>query len=155
MQVKIISPGKTKMSFINEGVQLYLKRLQHYLPVEYSELKEIKTQSNADANRKAENNLMLKQIKPTDFMVLLDETGKEFSSIKFSQWLQQIINKNPRTIVFVIGGAYGFENTLRERANATLTLSRMTFTHEFARLIFTEQLYRAMTILRNESYHHL
>ncbi len=154
MTIKIISPGKTKMTFINEGIQLYLKRLQHYLPVEYSELKEIKTQSNADANHKAENDLILKQIKPTDFVVLLDEKGKEFSSVKFAEWLQQMINKNPRAIVFVIGGAYGFENILRERANATITLSRLTFTHEMARLIFAEQFYRAMTILRNESYHH-
>lgn len=142
------------MPFIHEGIQIYLKRLQHYLPVEYSELKEGKAQSNAEANRKVENDLILKQIRPTDFVVLLDERGKEFSSVKFSEWLQQIINKNPRTIVFVIGGAYGFEQTMYERANATLTLSRLTFTHEMARLIFAEQLYRAMTILRNESYHH-
>lgn len=154
MTIKIISPGKTKMSFINEGIQLYLKRLQHYLPVEYLELKEFKTQSYAEANRKAENDLLLKQIKPTDFVVLLDEKGKELSSVKFSEWLQHIINKNPRAIVFIIGGAYGFENVLRERANAIVTLSRLTFTHEMARLIFTEQLYRAMTILRNENYHH-
>ena len=143
------------MPFINEGIQLYLKRLQHYLPVEYLELKEIKIQSSIEANRKLENDLLLKQIKPTDFVALLDEKGKEFNSLKFAEWLQQIINKNPRAIVFIIGGAYGFDETLRERANATITLSRMTFTHEMARLIFTEQLYRAMTILRNESYHHL
>ena len=142
------------MTFINEGIQLYLKRLQHYLPVEYLELKEIKNQTNIEANKKAENDLMLKQIKTTDFVVLLDEKGKEFNSLNFAEWLQQIINKNPRTIVFVIGGAYGFNELLNNRANATITLSRMTFTHELARLIFTEQLYRAMTILRNESYHH-
>lgn len=155
MTVKIISPGKTKISFINEGIQLYLKRLQHYLPVEYVELKESKAKSNLEAQRKSENDLMLKQIKPTDFVVLLDEKGKEFSSVKFADWLQQAINKNPRTIVFVIGGAYGFDETLRARANSNITLSRLTFTHEFARLIFTEQLYRAMTILRNEGYHHV
>ena len=154
MTIKIISPGKTKMSFISEGIQLYLKRLQHYLPVEYVEIKELKTQSNVEAQRKSENDLMLKQIKPTDFVVLLDEKGKEFSSIKFADWLQQAINKNPRAIVFVIGGAYGFDATMRERANTIITLSSLTFTHEFARLIFTEQLYRAMTILRNEGYHH-
>ena len=142
------------MSFISEGIQLYLKRLQHYLPVEYVEIKELKTQSNVEAQRKSENDLMLKQIKPTDFVVLLDEKGKEFSSLKFADWLQQAINKNPRAIVFVIGGAYGFDATMRERANTIITLSRLTFTHEFARLIFAEQLYRAMTILRNEGYHH-
>ena len=154
MTIKIISPGKTKMTFISEGIQLYLKRLQHYLPVEYVELKETKTKANVETNRNAENDLLLKQIKPTDFVVLLDEKGKEFSSVKFAEWLQQMINKNPRAIVFVIGGAYGFENILRERANAIITLSRLTFTHEMARLIFSEQLYRAMTILRNEGYHH-
>ncbi len=143
------------MSFINEGIQLYLKRLQHYLPIAYEELKDLKVQGNFEAQRKAENDLMLKQLKPTDFVVLLDEKGKDFTSVKFAEWIQQMINKNPRTIVFVIGGAYGFDQTIRDRANAILTLSKMTFTHEMARLIFSEQLYRAMTILRNESYHHV
>jgi len=154
MIIKIISPGKTKMPFINEGIELYLKRLQHYLPIEYAELKELKTQRNVETQRISENDLILKQIKTTDFVVLLDEKGKEFTSVKFAEWLQQAINKNPRAIVFVIGGAYGFDESMRERANAILTLSHMTFTHEFARLIFIEQLYRSMTILRNENYHH-
>ena len=118
------------------------------------ELKEIKITSNIESNRKAENELLLKQIKPTDFVVLLDEKGKEFTSIKFSEWLQQQFNKNPRAIVFAIGGAYGFDDTMKQRANATITLSALTFTHEMARLIFAEQFYRAMTILRNENYHH-
>ena len=143
------------MLFINEGIQIYLKRLQHYLPVEYEELKDIKVQGSFEAQKKAENDLMLKQIKPTDFVVLLDEKGKEFGSAKFAEWIQQMINKNPRAIVFIIGGAYGFEPAIQQRANTTITLSRMTFTHEMARLIFTEQLYRSMTILKNESYHHV
>ncbi len=155
MTIKIISPGKIKMSFVNEGIQLYIKRLQHYLPINYEELKDLKVQGNFEAQRKAENDLMIKQLKPTDFVVLLDEKGKDFTSVKFAEWMQQMINKNPRAIVFVIGGAYGFDQTLRDRANAILTLSKMTFTHEMARLIFSEQLYRAMTILRNESYHHV
>lgn len=143
------------MDFINEGIQLYHKRVQHYLPVKYDELKDIKTQPTIETQRKAENNLLLKHIEPTDYMVLLDEKGTEFTSVKFAEWMQQLINKNPRAIVFVIGGAYGFEEELRQRANAIISLSKFTFTHEMARLLLMEQLYRSMTILRNESYHHI
>ena len=155
MTIKIISPGKTKMPFINEGIQLYLRRLKHYLPIEYSELKENKSLPAAEANRKLENDLLFKQIIPGDFVVLLDERGKNFSSAQFAGWMQQQLNRNPKTITFIIGGAYGFEKELQAKANAIISLSNLTFTHEMARMIFIEQLYRAMTILRNEKYHHL
>lgn len=154
MQVKIISPGKTKTEFISQGIQLYLKRIQHYLSVDYIELKELKSQSDAMKQRKAENELLLKQIKPADLVVLLDEKGKAFTSVKFAAWLQQTLNTGPRAIVFLIGGAYGFDETAKQRADAIITLSQLTFTHELARLIFAEQFYRALTILRNEGYHH-
>jgi 23S rRNA (pseudouridine1915-N3)-methyltransferase len=153
MQIKIISVGKTKESYLKQGIQEYLDRLKHYGRVEYIEGKGSRNQSQVEVQLKTEGEWMLKQMGTGDFVVLLDEKGRKLNSRKFAAQLNQWMSHLGHPLCFVIGGAFGFAPELRERANYTLSLSDMTFSHQMIRLFFVEQLYRAFTILAGHSYH--
>jgi 23S rRNA (pseudouridine1915-N3)-methyltransferase len=156
MKVSLWCIGKTEESYIAEGFGTYQKRLSNYLSFHYKEIlpaKGKKAQSPA-AHQEYERDEILKLLKANDTLVLLDERGKEFDSTGFSVFLQKMFNESSGSIVFLAGGAYGFHADVYSRANQTIALSKMTFTHQMVRLIFVEQLYRAMTILKGEPYHH-
>lgn len=155
MKIKIISIGSTAKSFLIEGENEYLKRLQHYSKVERVELPDVKHSGSKSKNqiKQEEGEMILKSIDVGSLIVLLDEKGKEMSSRKFSEWLQTRLNQGGKEITFIVGGAYGFSEEVYNRAAEKLSLSQMTFSHQMVRMFFLEQLYRAFTILRNEPYH--
>ena len=156
MKVAFWCIGKTEETYLIEGIQKYTKRLSNYLSFEYKEIHIRQAQKipTPAQHKQTERDELLKLIKPTDFLVLLDEAGKEFTSVGFADFMQKKFNEVSSNIIFLIGGAYGFHEDIYARANQKIALSQMTFTHQMVRLIFLEQLYRAMTILRNEPYHH-
>ena len=156
MKIKLIVVGKSAFDFVKEGEDVYEKRLIHYLPFEKLVLPDIKNPKNlsVDELKKKEGELILSKITNQDFLVLMDENGSYFSSVKFSEWLNQKLNEGARSLVFVIGGAFGFSKEVYERSNYLISLSKMTFSHQLVRVIFLEQLYRAQTILKGEPYHH-
>ena len=138
------------------GEEEYFSRLKHYVPIERIELSDIRNAKNLNREqlKEAEGKELLKRILPTDQLVLLDERGKEFSSVSFAAHLEQQMNQSVKAIVFVVGGAFGFSEEIYQRANLKMSLSRMTYSHQMVRMIFLEQLYRAFTIIRGEGYHH-
>lgn len=154
MNIKIVMTGKTTESFVIEGFSTYLNRLKHYAKVEWMELPARKSNTDSAKILADEASMNLKIIDKTDFVVLLDEAGKEFTSTQFASWMEKHFVHQSGDLIFIIGGAYGFHQSLYERANFKMALSKMTFTHQMVRLIFAEQLYRAFTILKNEKYHH-
>lgn len=145
--------GKTTPEFLSEGIKEYEKRLIHYTGFSIEVIQDVK-KPPADRLKDLEAEAILKKISNRDFVVLLDENGKLFSSESFASQLEKWMNSQQSQIVFVIGGAFGFGKALYERANMQLSLSQMTFSHQMVRLIFVEQLYRAYTILKGEPYHH-
>ena len=156
MKIKIIVIGKTHKSFLIDGENEYLKRLKRYVPIEKVEipdLKNAKKLSQQEIKQKEGENI-LQRLDSGDYLILLDEKGKTFSSLKFSKWLQEKMNRSYKKLVFVIGGAYGFSDEVYSRANEKIALSEMTFSHQMIRMIFIEQVYRAFSILNNEPYHH-
>ena len=155
MRVSLITVGKTDIKWVSEGLEVYSSRLRHYIPFEIREIPELKNVSalSRDQIKTAEGKLILKSLKDSDDLILLDERGKEFRSIEFADWLQKRMTAG-RAIVFVIGGAYGFSQEVYQRAGGMVSLSKMTFSLQMVRTIFVEQLYRALTILKGESYHH-
>jgi len=156
MNVRLINIGKTTVPYLKEGELVYEKRLKHYLNFERIDLKEVKTsknQSNA-LLKKSEAELLLKMIKPKDIVIILDDKGDQYSSENFSKWLNNKEIRGLKQLVFIIGGAYGFDKSIYDRANEKLSISKMTFSHQMIRLLFLEQLYRAKTILNGEKYHH-
>ncbi len=156
MKITLLLVGKTVFPYINEGIAIYEKRLQHYVNysrVEIPELKGVQAMSR-DQIKEKEGELILKNIKATDDVVLLDERGSTFTSLEWASHLQKKINYEGKDIVFVIGGAYGFSQKVYQRANGKISLSKMTFSHQIIRVIFLEQLYRAFTIMKGEPYHH-
>ncbi|MGZ5243745.1 MAG: 23S rRNA (pseudouridine(1915)-N(3))-methyltransferase RlmH [Bacteroidia bacterium] len=156
MKVSFWCIGKTEEAYLVEGIQKYNKRLSNYLSFDYKEIHIRQSQKipTPVQHKQTERDELLKLIKPTDFLVLLDEAGKEFTSVGFADFMQKKFNEVSSNMIFLIGGAYGFHDDIYARANAKIALSQMTFTHQMVRVIFLEQLYRAMTILRNEPYHH-
>ncbi len=156
MKVILLVVGKTTDAYLQEGVSIYLNRLKHYLPFAMEVIPELKNTKSLsfEQQKEKESDLILDFVQTGDEVVLLDERGKEFSSTGFSQYMEQKMNASPKRLVFVIGGAYGFSEKLYVRANGKLSVSKMTFSHQMIRLIFVEQLYRAMTILKGEPYHH-
>lgn len=155
MKIKLITIGKTHASYLKEGEQIYLDRLKHYLPVEKIEIPDLKKAgklSREDVKQK-EGELILKQINPGERLILLDEKGKDFSSEKFADYLQQQMNMGGKAICFAVGGAFGFSPEVYSKADGKIRLSSMTFNHEMVRLFFFEQLYRGLSILRGEPYH--
>ena len=135
---------------------IYENRLQHYCKFQRIEIPDLKNSKNLsfDQQKQKEAELILAKISNTDFVVLLDENGKEFSSVQFSNELNKWMNQSISKVVFVIGGPYGFDEQIYKRANLKISLSKLTFSHQMVRLFFTEQLYRAFSILKGEPYHH-
>lgn len=155
MKLTILVIGKTSAPFLKEGIDIYLKRLAHYCKYSYTELPD-SNQKGISPNdlKKREGELILKQLKADDLLVLCDERGEQFTSREFSVFLQRKMNSGAKNMTLVIGGAFGFSDELYARAQHQISFSKMTFSHEMIRLILCEQLYRAHTILKGESYHH-
>ncbi len=155
MKISLLCVGKTDVGFVNTANDIYLKRLKHYIPVELDIIPENKVWKKMSANDRkiAEGKAILSQIKPGDKLVLLDEKGKQYTSEKFADLLQQDMNAGVKRLVFVVGGAFGFSQEVYSAAQGKLSLSEMTFSHQMIRCFMLEQIYRAMTILKNEPYH--
>lgn len=156
MQIRLIAVGKTDHAAIQSLLDEYIKRLGFYIKFEMEIIPDLKNSKNLSeaAQKEKEGELILKKLQTSDELVLLDEQGKQYSSLDFSDYLQKKMNAGLRQLVFVIGGPYGFSEGLYQRANGKISLSKMTFSHQMVRVFFTEQLYRAFTILKNEPYHH-
>ncbi len=155
MKITILTIGKTGTSYLKEGIVIYLDRLKHYAKVDYKELPDINARGVLpEILKQKEGEIILKQIRPDDFLVLLDEKGDHYSSRHFAEFLQKKMNAGTKNLVLVIGGAFGFSEAVYERANGKISFSKMTYSHEMIRLLLAEQLYRAFTILKGESYHH-
>jgi 23S rRNA (pseudouridine1915-N3)-methyltransferase len=156
MKITLILNGKTEDDYLIRGFSAYEQRLKHYVSFEtivIPALKNTKGISVAQQNQ-IEGEVLLKQLQNSDRLILLDENGKEFNSVGFADFLQQQMNSGIKNLVFVVGGPFGFSEEVYKRANGKLALSKMTFSHQMVRLFFVEQLYRGMTILKNEPYHH-
>jgi len=155
MNITLFMIGSTSEAFVLDGYQVFMKRLKHYIKVKEVIIPDIKDRKhlNAEQIKEKEAVLILEKLSAATYIVLLDERGKEFSSVEFAGFLQKTMNAGTRELFFVIGGAYGVSEIIKQKADLTISLSRMTFTHQFIRLLFAEQLYRAMTILKNEPYH--
>ena len=147
--------GKTSDNYIQQGIVEFTGRLKHYLKLNWIELPDLKDRKilSPQQVKEKETELLLKKLPTRCFLVLLDEGGREFTSVGLADFIMKQANSGTRELVFIIGGAYGASEELKKRADTMLSLSRMTFTHQLIRLIFAEQLYRAMTITRNEPYH--
>jgi 23S rRNA (pseudouridine1915-N3)-methyltransferase len=156
MNIKLIAIGKTDDKALQSLVDDYMKRLSFYIKFDLDIIPDIKNAKNLSESqqKEKEGELILSRITPTDQLILLDENGKMFSSVSFSDELQKKMNSGTKTLVFVIGGPYGFSETVYRKASGKISLSQMTFSHQMVRLFFIEQLYRGFTILRNEPYHH-
>ncbi len=155
MKTELICVGRTVNKHIDACIADYATRIGHYMPFGITIIPELKnTKALSEQQQKtSEGELILRLIQPTDVLVLLDEHGKEFRSVEMAAWLQKK-QQTVRRLVFVIGGPYGFSEAVYSRANEKLSLSKMTFSHQMVRMIFTEQLYRACTIIKGEPYHH-
>ena len=156
MNIKLIAIGKTDNKQLQSLIDEYVKRLSFYVKFELDiipDVKNVKNLSEAQQKQK-EGEFILNRLSPTDQLILLDENGKSFSSVSFSEELQKKMNSGIKTLVFVIGGPYGFSDEVYQKAQGKISLSAMTFSHQMVRLFFIEQVYRAFTILRNEPYHH-
>lgn len=156
MKITLLTVGKTDKDWVRQGLDIYVSRLKHYVPFSITEIPELKNVSalTKDQIKTREGELILKNIRNTDDVILLDERGKEYSSMELARILQEKMTYGGRDIVYVIGGAYGFSDAVYSRANSKLSLSRMTFSHQMVRAIFAEQIYRAFTIMKGEPYHH-
>ena len=157
MKIHLWSVGKTHEAYVKAGIEDFTKRINNYFSADWqiiSPPKNAAVLSEADL-KKAEAALILSQLQKDDFLVLLDERGKAFSSPELAQWLQQRANESTRRLVFLIGGAFGVDESVMKRANLSWSLSRLVFPHMLVRLVLAEQVYRACTILRNEKYHHI
>ncbi|ERJ59997.1 23S rRNA (pseudouridine(1915)-N(3))-methyltransferase RlmH [Sphingobacterium paucimobilis] len=156
MKISLLCIGKTDDKFIQEGIDKYLKRLKHYVPFQITIVPDVKNVKNMSMEQQMEKEaeFFLKNLSNTDFVVLLDEKGKEFRSVEFSAYLQQKMLASVQHVVFLIGGPYGFAPRVKERANASMSLSKLTFSHQMVRLFFVEQVYRAFSIMKGEPYHH-
>jgi 23S rRNA (pseudouridine1915-N3)-methyltransferase len=156
MKITFLTVGKTEDAYLKEGIDKYVKRLKHYTKLVIIELDELKNTKalTSEQQKTKEAELILKKILPLDHVVLLDENGMNLSSRQFAGYLEKKALSSVPNIVFVVGGPYGFDRTVYERANDKLSLSAMTFSHQMIRLFFIEQLYRAFTIIKGEPYHH-
>jgi len=156
MKIKLIAIGKTDSKDLQPLIEEYSKRLSFYVSFNFEIIPDIKNAKNLSKKQQkiAEGNELLKRIEKSDTIIILDEKGKTFSSVEFSIFLQKKMNSGLKNLIFIIGGPYGFSEEIYQRANAKISLSTMTFSHQMVRLFFIEQLYRGFTILRNEPYHH-
>ena len=155
MNIKLIVVSKTDIPYLQTGIDEYVGRLKHYCDFELVVIPALKNMGKAspDEIKEREGQLILKQLEKADMVVLLDEHGKEYTSVGFSEYLQKQMNAGVRTLAFVIGGAFGFSPAVYAAAQQKISLSQMTFNHQMVRLFFTEQVYRAFTILHHEKYH--
>lgn len=156
MKIVLLVVGKTTESYFVQGIDEYSKRLAHYVPFELAVIPELRNTKSlsTDQQKEREADLILKALQPGDYLVLLDEHGREFTSLQFASYLEKKMANIAKRLIFVVGGPYGFSNRVYQAAQEKISLSKMTYSHQMIRLIFTEQLYRAMTILNNEPYHH-
>ncbi len=156
MTIKLLAIGKTDSTELQQLISMYEKRLGHYVNFNLELIPDLKKTKNLSEQKQKEKEgeLILKQLAPTDVLVLLDESGKQFSSVEFSSYLQKKMNSGIKQLVFVIGGPYGFSDMIYKTASGKISLSKMTFSHQMVRLFVVEQVYRAFTILKNEPYHH-
>ena len=156
MKILLLVIGKTDEDYLVTGIKKYVGRLGHYVSFEMKEIPDIRNRKtlSEEQQKKAESFLLLQQLQPGDQVILLDERGKQYTSVEFSESLERGMASGAKRMVFLIGGPYGFDKEVYDRANALMSLSPMTFSHQMVRLIFLEQLYRAFTILKGEPYHH-
>lgn len=155
MKISLVTIGRTDVDWVKEGMRLYVSRLGHYCTFTLDEIPELKNVSSLSKEqiKIKEGQVLMKRIRPSDCLVLLDERGRQQTSLEWASWIQNKLSSG-RDLVFVIGGAYGFSREVYDRADGLVSLSKMTFSHQMVRAIFLEQLYRAFTILRGEPYHH-
>ena len=156
MKILLLVVGKTDEDYIFDGVDKYRNRLKHYIGFEYEEIPDLKNRKtlSKDQQKKLEADLIFSRLKMGDKVVLLDEKGSSFGSVEFSKYLQKKMNSGIKRLVFIVGGPYGFDTSIYDKYQDKLSLSKMTFSHQMVRLFLCEQLYRAMTILKKEPYHH-
>ncbi|HEY4326989.1 MAG TPA: 23S rRNA (pseudouridine(1915)-N(3))-methyltransferase RlmH [Mucilaginibacter sp.] len=156
MKITFITVGKTEEAYLKDGIEKYVKRLKHYTRLTIVEIDELKNTKalTPELQKAKEAELILKKITPLDHLILLDENGIELSSQQFAAYINKKALGSVANVVFVVGGPYGFDQSVYERANDKLSLSAMTFSHQMVRLFFMEQLYRAFTIIKGEPYHH-
>ncbi|MBR3285212.1 MAG: 23S rRNA (pseudouridine(1915)-N(3))-methyltransferase RlmH [Bacteroidales bacterium] len=156
MKITLLTVGKTDIKWVKEGLEMYSGRISRYVPFSVTEIPELKNVSalSVEQIKKKEAELILRHVRQLDELVLLDERGQRRTSLAFASWLEDRLSRGGRDLVFVVGGAYGFGTQVYERADALISLSEMTFSHQIVRTIFAEQLYRAFTIIRGEPYHH-
>jgi 23S rRNA (pseudouridine1915-N3)-methyltransferase len=156
MNIKILTIGKTDNKALQSLIDDYTKRLSFYIKFDLEIIPDIKNVKNLSESqqKEKEGELILSKLTPTDQLILLDENGTTFTSVGFSNYMQKKMNSGLKTLVFIIGGPYGFSDEVYQKAQGKISLSRMTFSHQMVRLFFIEQLYRGFTILRNEPYHH-
>ena len=156
MKITLLTVGKTDKDWVKAGLDIYVSRLKHYIPFSVVEIPELKNVSalSKDQIKTREGELILKNVRPTDDLILMEERGKQYTSVELARVLQDKISYIGKDIVFVIGGAYGFSEAVYSRADSKISLSKMTFSHQMVRAIFAEQIYRAFTIMRGEPYHH-
>ncbi|NIJ46190.1 23S rRNA (pseudouridine1915-N3)-methyltransferase [Wenyingzhuangia heitensis] len=156
MKIRLLAIGKTDDKNLIQLIENYQNRLKHYIKFELDIIPDIKNVKNLSENqqKEKEGELILKRLNPTDELILLDEKGKDFRSVTFADYLQKKMNAGIKELVFVIGGPYGFSETVYKTAKGKISLSKMTFSHQMIRLFMVEQIYRGFTILKNEPYHH-
>ena len=156
MSIDFLVVGKTDSAQVSELTRMYATRISRYIKFTLTELPDIRNSKNMseDAQKRAEGEMILRQLSGDDYVVLLDDKGAQPTSLEFASWMQKRMNSGVKRVVFIVGGPYGFSKDVYARAAEKLSLSRMTFSHQIIRPIFTEQLYRAFTILRGEPYHH-
>lgn len=156
MDIELLTVGKTGIKFVTDGMEEYAGRLKRYINYSIFCLPDVKKTSalTEKQQKEAEGEMILSRLQKSDYVVLLDERGREYTSMEFADFLQKQMLAGRKKLVFIVGGPYGFSQSVYARADTKLSLSRMTFNHEMVRLFFTEQVYRGMTILRGEPYHH-
>jgi len=156
VKILLLTIGNTDKKYMREGIDDYVKRLTFYIPFEMKVIPDIKNRSSlsTELQKEKEGQLILNQVSSGDLLILLDEHGTEFSSVAFSKWIEKKMIAGTRQLIFVIGGPYGFSNIVYQRSDIKISMSKLTFSHQMARMIFVEQIYRAMTIIKNEPYHH-
>jgi len=156
MKVTLLVIGKTDTKYFEEAINEYKSRLAHYIPFELEIIPDIKNTKNLnfEQQKQKEGEQIIKYLQPSDHIVLLDEKGKQYTSTEFATYFEKKTHTVNKRLIFIVGGPYGFSKDIYSRANEKISVSKMTFSHQMIRLIFIEQLYRAMTILHNEPYHH-
>lgn len=156
MKVEFWVIGKTSFDYLDKGNDIYLNRIKHYVPFKMETIPDIKNRKKLSSEqiKTKEGEIILSKLNTSDFLILMDERGKQRSSVDFSEYLQSMLQQSYKRLIFLIGGAYGFSDAVYNRSNTKMSLSKMTFSHQMVRLIFLEQFYRALTIMKNEPYHH-